>query len=112
MKNKIILFLLLTFLPSLSFGTGLMTANVKVAILSSTNNQDVMLVQTNPKHSITGLACTSDYWSVLYKNEPNYETTLAILLSAHATGKNVDITVDDSNGGDFCRLSRVVIKQN
>jgi hypothetical protein len=83
----------------------------KVEFLSVWTNSGDLLVQTNPKHDITDLNCTNDYWLVLDKSELGYEPTLSILLSAQVTQKTVVFRAEDVNG-EFCRLSRVTAKKS
>ena len=96
-------------LSSFTFAATLDT-EAKVEFISVTTTDGNILVQTNPKHDITGLNCTSDYWLVLKKTEPGYEAALSMLLSAQVTQKNVVFRAEDDNG-QFCKLARVITKK-
>jgi len=82
--------------------------NVKVQLVSAWASSGGILLQTNPKHSISGLSCTSDYWLELDKNQPGYQAILSMLLSAQATQKTITVRAVDDNSSNFCRLERVI----
>lgn len=76
--------------------------------LISVFNSGTIYVQTNPRHDLTGLTCTSDFWLELPAvGTAPHDAMLATLLAAHHSGAKVIITADDSGGGQFCRLDRV-----
>ena len=86
------------------------TSNLKIELISVWTTSGDILVQTNPKHNIQGLACTSDYWLKLSETALGYDGTLSMLLSAQATQAKVTIRAIDDQGTDFCRLDRVIIE--
>jgi len=105
----------LLFTPLVFMSTHTVAANwkdtndVKIKLISVwTANGDV-LIQTEPRHNISGLNCTNDYWLTLNKNEPGFQATLSMLLSAQATQKPVLVRAQ-GEGGEFCRLTRVITK--
>ncbi|NOX75835.1 MAG: hypothetical protein GXP17_04320 [Gammaproteobacteria bacterium] len=82
--------------------------NVKIKLISVWSQNGNILVQTNPRPDVSDLTCTSDYWITLDKNDPGYQATLSLLLSAQATQRGVNVRVDDSFGSQFCKLTRVI----
>ena len=106
--KKIISILAIT-LASFSHGDYKDTSNIKIKLISVWTSSGDILVQTNPKHNIQGLACTSDYWLKLDKTAAGYDGTLSMLLSAQATQATVTVRAYDDQGTDFCRLDRVII---
>ena len=107
---KVILFLLFYFSTSFTSIAATKDTEAKVEFLSVWTSNGELLVQTNPKHDITGLDCTNNYWLTLKKSEPGYEATLSILLSAQITQNNVVFRAEGGNG-EFCRLTRVILKK-
>ena len=112
MRSKFIFVLLIAFIPSVCFGANKTTNDVKITIISSDIGQTHILLQTDPRPDISGLGCTNNYWLMLYNNNGDaaFKTILSMLLTAHATGKNVSVVSDDNNGGEFCKLSRLILK--
>ena len=109
LMHDLVRFLAMVFvLLSSSANAAVATPSLKVALLSVTGSDGNILLQTSPRHSISGLGCTSDFWSVLPKSDPGYEAMLSQLLAAQAAQLDVSITVDTFGDGRFCRLTRVV----
>ena len=108
MKN--ILFLITTIIAGYTFADYKDTGNVTIKLVSVWTDSGDILVQTNPRHDISGLNCSSDYWLKLNKSNPGYEGALSILLSAQATQSKVTVRAYDDQGTDFCRLDRVIIE--
>jgi len=106
MKNLIILLTLI--LVNGSYADYKDTNNVKIQLVSVWTESGDILVQTSPKHDISGLGCGSDYWLKLSKTAIGYDGTLSMLLSAQATQAKVTVRAHDDQGTDFCRLGRVI----
>ena len=106
MKNLLIL--LAAIVTASSYADYKDTGNVTINLLSVWADGGDILVQTNPKHDISGLGCGSDYWLKLNKSNAGYEGTLSMLLSAQATQVKVTVRAHDDQGTDFCRLGRVI----
>ena len=107
---KKLLFLLATFVVSTTYADYRDTGNVTIKLVSVWTDSGDILVQTNPRHDISGLNCSSDYWLKLNKSNSGYEGALSILLSAQATQSKVTVRAYDDQGTDFCRLDRVIIE--
>ncbi len=84
------------------------SSNVKVQLISVWASSGDVLLQTNPRHNIAGLACSNDFWLVLDKDQLGYEGILSLLLSAQAQQSNITVRAVDDIGSNFCRLERVV----
>ncbi|MFL0805626.1 MAG: hypothetical protein K6L81_18075 [Agarilytica sp.] len=69
------------------------------------------MVQTKPKHDVSGLVCESNYWLELSKEHEGYEATLSLLLASQMAGKSITVRAVDDMGTDFCRLHRVITYQ-
>ena len=109
--NKAVLIGIFTLLGMISFNGNADykdTGNVTIQLVSVWTVSGDILVQTKPKHSITGLGCSSDYWLKLSKTAAGYKGTLSMLLSAQASQSKVTIRAVDDQGTDFCRLDRVI----
>lgn len=85
------------------------TSDVNIELVSVWTSDGDVLVQTNPRHDISGLTCTDNYWLVLDKSAIGYETTLSMLLAAQASSAKVTVRASDDNSHNICRLSRLVI---
>jgi len=105
---RTILIYLALITPSTAFAASTTTDNVAVQLLSVTANNSALLVQTSPRHSLTGLNCTDDYWLVLSHNEVGFDAMLALLLAAQRSGSTLLVRADDNGGAQFCKLGRVV----
>ncbi|WP_218418481.1 hypothetical protein [Alteromonas lipotrueae] len=111
MKKILVQFLTLLFISDCALGASYKdTDNVNIHLISVWTSNGEVLVQTNPKHDVSGLSCTNNFWLVLKKDSAGYEATLSMLLSAQATRTNVTVRASDDNSNDFCRLSRLVLK--
>lgn len=86
------------------------TDNAKIHLISAWSDNGNILVQTNPKHDISGLSCTNDYWLALDKDSEGYQAILSMLLSAQASKINVKVRAQDNGTNQFCRLSRIINK--
>lgn len=86
------------------------TQDVAVKYVSVMAVDGQVLVQTLPRHSITGLACTSNFWATLDKSASGYGELLASMKDALLDTRSIDITVDDDTSGQFCKITRVVLK--
>ena len=86
------------------------SGDVKVEFISVWSSTGDTLIQTSPRHDISGLSCTDNYWLVLDKSKGGFEPALALLMSAQASGARIVVRYDDEGGGKFCRLSRVITK--
>ncbi len=84
------------------------THNVKIKLISIWTKSGGLLVQTEPRPNITGLNCTKDYWLEVAQTDLGIDATLSILLAAQTTNKLVNISAADDNGGEYCRLRRVI----
>ena len=82
---------------------------LKVNLISVWASNGGVLVQTSPKHSISGLSCTDNYWAELSKNSEGYEAMLSVLLTAQASNKQVFVRVSDAGSDKFCNLQRVIL---
>ena len=101
--KKIISILAIT-LASFSHADYNDTNNIKIELVSVWTTSGDILVQTNPKHTIQGLSCTSDYQLKLSETAVGYDGTLSMLLSAQATQATVTVRAYDDQGTDFCKL--------
>lgn len=108
--NKLILFVIFSFsasvLASHKDSSGLLVAQISVWGASGD-----ILIQTNPKHSIEGLSCESDYWLKLRKTDEGSQALLSMLMAAQLANKTVLVRAVDDAGTDFCRLERVISYQ-
>jgi len=95
------------FAPPSSAAT-LGTAGVKVSLISLRDSGEV-LIQTTPKHLVSGLGCSNNFWLVLDSSLPTFKTTYAMLLLARITKAQVIVVADDKISGAFCHLSRFVL---
>lgn len=84
------------------------TKNATIELISIWTSNGNILVQTKPRADISGLTSTNNYWLTLNKNVVGHEATLALLMSAQASGAKVIVRADDSSGGQLCSLNRVV----
>lgn len=103
---KLILLSLLFSVPV--YAAHVDSSNVKVQLISVWASSGDVLLQTNPRHNITGLGCGNDFWLVLDKDQPGYDGILSLLLSAQAQQTNITVRAVDDSGPGFCRLERVV----
>ncbi len=110
--SKIVFLLSMMFLSHAAMAAYKDTSNVTIQLISVWTSSGDILVQTNPKPDITGLTCTNDYWLTLDKDDLGYQATLSMLLSAQATQRKVNISAQDNNGDQFCKLRRVITLAN
>ncbi len=83
--------------------------DLQVTIVSAYSDGRSILVQTEPRPDITGLTCNNNFWLVLEGSELGFDTIVSFILTAHATGKRVQITAEDNGGSDFCKLTRITL---
>ncbi len=87
------------------------TSNLQISQISAWGSSGELLIQTNPKHSIEGLGCTSNYWLKLRKTDDGYQAMLSMLMTAQIAKTSVLVRAIDDVGTDFCRLDRVISYQ-
>lgn len=110
------IFFLISILPISSFAIvqfeEKQTQNVFVSEISirhnSVNGASDVLVQTEPRHSIEGLSCASDYWMILTPDDVGHEIMVTLLKNAQKLQLPVTVNVIDDTSPDFCRLNRVI----
>ncbi|WP_072682473.1 hypothetical protein [Arcobacter sp. LA11] len=90
-------------------GASLSTTNVKINMIS-TYSDGIAHVQTIPRHDITGLSCTNDYWAILDTNKPESKAIYSALIAAKMADKQIHIEVNDTGSDTFCNLHRITIK--
>ena len=105
---RYIVFLLTMAAMSFSYGDYKDSSGVKIKLVSIWGGNGNVLIQTNPNHSIDGLACTSNFWLELDLTAPGYEGMLSMLLTAQATQSTVTVRAFDDIGTGFCRLDRLI----
>ena len=87
------------------------TSNLQISQISAWGSSGDILIQTNPKHSIDSLGCTSNYWLKLRKIDDGYQAMLSMLMAAQIAKTSVLVRAIDDSGTDFCRLERVISYQ-
>ena len=110
MKRFIASFLLCaaTCLPAMAGEVQTQDVAVKYVSVMAVDGQ--VHVQTLPRHTISSLSCTSNFWAILDKSASGYAEILATVKDAQLDTRPIDITVDDNTSSQFCRITRVVLK--
>lgn len=100
--------LMLLFTPAQSFAET-SRANVQVTRVSLTASGSSLLVQTSPRPFLDG-SCTSDFWLILPISSTNYESLLAMLLTAQSRASKATVFAQDVGNAE-CNLSRLVLDE-
>lgn len=108
MLNRVLVVMMCTCCSVSVYAAELSSNDLHVDIVSIYDHGHIY-VQTSPRHDITGLDCTNDYWMGIATTTPAYDALLASLLAAQQSSSKVTVTVNDDGTSQFCNLARLTI---